>query len=255
MTNVRLMCKKGSQACKCIVENTKMLRYSGKKTGADVLVNYGLAGARKDEWLKAWPSARNIPKINANVGHSKLSVIQRAKDAGILAPESRTSLLKTHNINDYIEKRINSAGGKGICKARGKGQIAGKYYQRMVSDRVYELRVHAFRWMPMETWKIMKRLGAEDEIAWNFHQGGHFQGIRDQQHRYFTEARQISEEVLRMLEMSFGAVDFIVTKSREIYFLEVNSQPGFSGLSDNAYYQAFNRLLEMPTKEVLKYAN
>jgi len=237
------------------VENTKMLRYSGRKAGADALVNYGLAGERKDRWLRAWPSARNIPTINATVGHSKLSVIQRMENMGILVPESREFLLKTHKVGDYLEKPVNSAGGKGIRKARGRYRMAGKYYQKMISDRVYELRVHAFRWMPMETWKVIKRLGAKDEIAWNFHQGGHFQSMQDQRCRHLAESRKISNRILSALGMSFGAVDFIVTKSGKLYFLEVNSQPGFSGLSDNAYYQAFDRLLKMPVKEVLKYAN
>lgn len=255
MANVRLMYKRGSQSCKSILENTKIKRYAGPKIGADVLLNYGLAGSRKEAWLKAWPSGIKIPKINAKVGYSKLYVIQKMAKSGICVPESRLSLNKNFDLDKWIEKRVNSSGGKGICKARSYKEIPNKYYQKRILDREYELRIHAFAWMPINTWVVIKRVGSKDEIAWNFSQGGHFINIIDQKHKYFNEAREVTKEVLGLLDMSFGAADFIMTKDRVLYFIEINSQPGLSGLSNNTYYQAFNHLVEMDKKEVLKYAN
>jgi len=250
------MCKKGSNACKEIVANTKILRYRGKRRDPSVtaLINYGLAGPKKDRFYQIFPSARHIPTINKYVGHSKYYVVKKAEKAGVLVPETRLSLSAKEKPSLWLEKRVHSIGGKGIRRARGRMRIRGKYYQRNVKNRVYELRVHAFSWM--DRWAVYKRLGEKDTIAWNFSNGGHFQTVHNpSSSKVYREAQEIARAVLELLNMSFGAIDFIVDNHNRVYFIEINSAPGFSGLSDHIYFEAFTQLAKGSKKDVLKYAN
>jgi hypothetical protein len=257
MSDVRLIGKKGSKACKEIRKEASILGYFKKPAVLpDALVNYGLAGTRLDEFFKRFPSARRLPIVNKNIGHSKLNVCNRAKKADIPVPESKQTLTGSDKVGDWIEKRTNSIGGIGIKKATKKGSIPGKYYQKFVSNRRYELRVHAFAWLSKSDWCIQKRLGKDDVIAWNYKNGGHFVTVRNPgSFKTFVQARDISEKILGMLNMSFGAVDFLVDSSYNLYFIEINSAPGFSELSKPIYVDAFTRLKQLPKKDVLKYAS
>jgi len=254
MVDIRLVGKKGSNACKEIRDGAKIFGYFKRPAVLpDALVNYGLAGTRLDSFFRRFPSARKIPMLNRNIGHSKLNVCLRAGKKDILIPESRTTLGMRHNKSDWIEKRTNSIGGIGICKARGKGSISGKYYQKFIDKRRYELRVHAFAWMPKETWSVQKRLGKADEIAWNYKNGGHFVTVhRPRSYDTFIQAEDISEKIMSMLGMSFGAVDFLVDVNQKLYFIEINSAPGFSELSRPIYIDAFTKLKQVNKKTLLK---
>ena len=256
MSNLRLVGKKGSKACKEIRAGASILGYFKRPAVVpDAIVNYGLAGDRLDSFYRKFPSARKIPMINRNIGHSKLNVCNRASKRDIPVPESKLTLGKGDDKATWIEKRTNSIGGIGICKARGKGSIAGKYYQKFIDKRVYELRVHAFAWIPKSEWRVQKRLGSADEIAWNYKNGGHFVTVKNpKSYQTFVQAWEISEKVLDMLGMSFGAVDFLVNSAYNVYFIEINSAPGFSELSKPIYVDAFAKLKELSKKELLKFA-
>lgn len=253
---IKLVSKKGSKAARAIRQNTSLGFFKGNKKGTvDLLVNYGLAGAQYDSFMKTWPSAKSIPMINRQIGYSKYTVCQKAEKAGIAVPESRMSLGKTDEIDAWIEKRTNSIGGIGIKKATHKGSISGKYYQRFIPDRRYELRVHAFSWIPEEEWRIQKRVGDQKEIAWNYKNGGHFITVNNPRgSKTFIDAASISKQILDLLDMSFGAVDFLVDSKYNIYFVEINSAPGFSELSQPIYVDAFNRLSKLNKKDLLKIA-
>jgi len=58
----------------------------------------------------------------------------------------------------------------------------------------------------------------------------------------FEKALAVSKEILDIRKMSFGAVDFIVSQDLRVYFIEINSAPGFSNLSTEIYVDAFNAL-------------
>ena len=192
--------------------------------------------------------------VNKYVGRSKLSDVNKAAKNGILVPESRLTLRIADNLKEWIEKKIYSSQGKGIIEARGRKRIIGKYYQRLVTNRRFELRVHAFLWVPTDEWKIHKRLGPADQIAWNFHQGGYFQTVTSpNKHEVFRKAKDISKKLLGIYGAAFGAVDFIVDSDLNVLFIEINSSPGFSNLSDYIYFSAMKDLSEMPKKNVIKY--
>lgn len=256
MTTIKLIGKKGSKACKEIRSGSKILSYTGKtKAVTDALINYGLPRDRLGGFFKKFPSARSIPIVNRSVGYSKYNVCKRAADKSITVPDSKLSLGANDDKAKWIEKRTNSIGGKGIRLAAGKSSISGKYYQEFIGKRRYELRVHAFAWMPKEEWRVQKRLGAADEIAWNYKNGGHFVTVHNpRSYNVFVKAEDISEKVLDMLGMSFGAVDFLVDASYNLYFIEVNSAPGFSELSRPIYVDAFTKLKQLKREDLLKFA-
>lgn len=252
--NIRIIPRRGSKACKEIVNATGIRRYVGNKYKTDVLINYGLAGERLVAFYKKFPSARRIPTINKNVGFSKLKVVNIANKNDILTPESKLALTKKDDVNDWIEKRFNSQGGVGIRKARGKGPMANKYYQRFIRDRISELRVHGFKWIDPNSWRLQRRRGDEDEIAWNYSRGGRFITInRPHVLKDCTEAIKVTDHVLDILNMAFGAVDFVVDSNRDVWFIEINSCPGFQELSKEIYVDAFNLLKSMSVKEALRY--
>jgi len=250
---IRIFGKYGSNAVKSIIANTSVKRYSGNNQNVDLMVNYGLAGNRLDAFYKKYKRAKEIPTLNLNIGHSKLRAVEDASRNGILVPESKTSLGIKDDVEDWIEKLVNSIGGKGIRKATRKIRQVGRYYQRMIKDRKYEIRVHAFSWIPMKEWKVQRRTGDHKTIAWNFSQGGHFSNVYNpMSYRIYSEAMETSSKILKMLGMSFGAVDFIVDNSGRTYFIEINSAPGFTELSQSIYTDAFGKLARMSAKDFFK---
>lgn len=256
MIEFKVIAKKGSKAAKDIRTGTKTAIYAGKKTKAtELIVNYGLAGEKLEQFFRRFPAARKIPMLNRSIGHSKLSVVRRAAKKDILVPESKTTLLKADDKGDFIEKRIASIGGKGIILARGKGALGRKYYQKFIKNRRYELRVHAFAWIPRNEWRVQKRIGDKKEIAWNYKNGGRFITVKNPTaYGTFVRAMEVSEAILEMLGMAFGAVDFLVDEAHQVYFIEINSAPGLKELSKPIYIDAFNRLKKANLKDVIKFA-
>lgn len=249
---IQIIGKKNSKSCNAISTKADIQRYTGQKV--DAIINYGLSGEYLELYFKKYPLIKNIPIINKNVGQSKYSSVKYVEQNGVLVPETKLFLSKTDKISDWIEKRIYSSQGIGITAATKREKILGKYYQMMIKDRLYELRVHTFLWVPKKDWAVHKRTGPVDQIAWNFHQGGHFSsyGISD---KVLVEAKNISEKVLCIIGMSFGAVDFIVDTSMKIYFLEINSSPGFSEFSEDIYFNAMKKLKLLSVNEIIKFSS
>ena len=243
--------KKGSKAVSQVVRLTDVTRYNSK---CALVINYGLVGKRYAAFLKKHPSLERKPVLNKYIGKNKFDVIKDVEEANIVAvPKSFKQLPKAARVKDFLVKKYHSQGGVGIAIATTRIPPAGKYYQKFISDRKYELRVHGFLWAPTEDWLVQKRLGSQDAVAWNYHQGGRFQTIKHaQSFRLFTEAVRITESILKLRNMAFGAVDFIVTTDSRLLFLEVNSAPGFTEVSQHAYIKNFNRLCDLPFKDIQK---
>ena len=53
--------------------------------------------------------------------------------------------------------------------------------------------------------------------------------------------------------MAFGAADFILSNSGKLYFIEINSAPGFTKLSESTYIKAFSTLANKSNKDIRKY--
>lgn len=252
MANVCIIGKKGSKSQIAISKNTSIKLYKGEKV--DAIVNYGLSGSKLRIALHKYPAAKRVPILNKYVGLSKYTVVQEAHKADILVPKSYRSLPRSVKLSDWIEKRVHSSQGNDICIARRHSAIPSKYYQRMISDRRFELRVHAFSWIPQNEWALYKRHGPADQIAWNFHQGGHFQTVRQPNgYQIFTSAKDIATKILKMCKMAFGAVDLIVDNNMKVYFIEVNASPGFTELSQDTYFNAMEKLCQMHSSQIAKF--
>lgn len=254
MADIQIIGKKGSKSRKAITENAEIPLFTGRGSKPDVIINYGLAGERLNKFFIHYPSAKIIPMLNKYIGHPKQVAVAKADHAGILVPETRISLPNGATISDWIEKRVNSSQGVGICRATHRQSIPGKYYQKMVKDRLFELRVHAFGWLPTDHWTIQKRLGPKEQIAWNFSQGGHFQSVYSSE-GVFKQAREVSKKILSVMGMEFGAVDFLVDKDRRLYFIEINSSPGFTEFSQSIYFDAMKALKKIQPAEINKILN
>ena len=249
MSVVSIIGKKGSRAVSQVVSLTRITRYNSKCT---LVVNYGLSGQHYADFLKKHPSLVNKPVLNKYIGRNKFDVLQDVIKAKIAeVPESYVRLHKLARVEDFIVKKYNSQGGVGIAMAKTRVPPSGKYYQKFVKDRKYELRVHGFLWAPKTDWLVQKRFGAQGAIAWNFHQGGRFQTVKNAQNFWlFTEAIRITEAILKLRKMVFGAVDFIVTADSRLLFIEVNSAPGFTEISQEVYKKNFNMLCDLSTKSI-----
>jgi len=250
MAKICLISKKGSKAAKKIRQNTSLTIYK-KGANPDFIVNYGLAGDRLDSFFRRNPKARRVKCINHSIGCNKYRAVKDAEKADIRTPETYLSIPRGGKIKNFIVKKFHSIGGIGIAKAKDRSKQVGKYYQEYINNRRYELRVHAFSWM--DNWRVQKRLGKPDTIAWNYKNGGYFSNVRNpQSFSVFKEAIDMAKKVLEVRRMSFGAVDFIVDNRLRVYFIEINSAPGFENLSEEIYIDAFDRLSKLKVSKIRK---
>lgn len=250
--DIRIIGRHGSKAVTAIVKHTKLGRY---KKSCDIVINYGLAGKKLKKFRNLHKSLIQKFIINKVIGHSKYKVIKEVEKIGILVPRTFLSLSNKAKLSEFISKNIFSQGGKGIVRANTRHKKTKAYYQQFIKERRYELRVHGFLWTNQQNWLIQKRLGDSDKIAWNFSQGGRFQTIRNSNYEIFKQAKDITKQILKLKGMAFGAVDFIVTDDNKLYFLEINSAPGFTDLSKNNYFNSFTKLGNLSKKEILRYTN
>jgi glutathione synthase/RimK-type ligase-like ATP-grasp enzyme len=241
----------GSHAVKEIVKGTSLVRYRKECT---TVVNYGLAGKRLDFFRKKFPSSINKPTINRNIGISKYKMVKSVESIGLPVPDSYIKLPNSLDYNEFIIKKFNSQGGKGIKYATKRSQTTGYYYQRFINERQYELRVHAFSWISEDGWLVQKRIGDRDKIAWNFSEGGKFYTITNKKTKIIKEAINITAKVLKKMDMGFGAADFILDNNNRLFFIEINSAPGFENLSRPYYIDVFNHLCKLDKNKVLFYA-
>lgn len=249
--HLRMIAKSNSSAARKIRKLVGIKMYTGKINKAQVLVNYGLTGRRLFNYYRKVPSAKYIPTLNEYIGKSKYGVINAAKKARILTPDTALILPISIKADEWLEKKMHSVGGFGIRKATHRHRkIGGKYFQKFIHNRLYELRVHAFLWTT--DWVVQKRIGSKEKIAWNFSQGGHFVAVDANSSKIFLMAREISKKILEISRMSFGAVDFIVDKNYKLYFIEINSAPGFTNLSSYIYNDAFRKLKNLSLTEIEK---
>ena len=242
---------RGSATAKMIMSETGIPRW-GRGCRADVLVNYGVAGSRFIDWQTRNTFGRRLPMLNKPIRMNKFEVLREVEPTEIKVPETRRYLDRRHALDGWLEKPFYSQAGRGICVATTRRELDDKYYQQFISNRLYELRVHAFNWISTDEWVIQKRVSEDPEaITWNHHTGGSFITVNDRRQRVFEEAEDIAQGVLKALGMQFGGVDLIVDTNRKVYFIEINSAVGCHGLSDPIYVDAFERLKGMDIGEVL----
>jgi glutathione synthase/RimK-type ligase-like ATP-grasp enzyme len=251
---IQMISRKGSKAAKVIYDNTAITKVKKKGVKPDLIINYGVPVKVRQRMLSTYKTLDGVVTLNAVCCHNKYKSILKAERYNICVPSSKQSLSTYNDKSDWLLKKEHSYGGKGIKIPTTRKAIKGFYYQKCIKNRQFELRVHAFSWINQNNWGVQKRVGSDDTIAWNFSNGGKFITIRNDS-KLHKDAVNISGEILKIFKMEFGAIDFIMDDKNNLYFIEINSQPGMSGLSDSIYINAMNKLFDLRKNELSKYLN
>ena len=225
----------------------------------NLLVNYGCKGRLERKLYENKPALRDILTINRRPAINKYDAVKQVEEREVRVPHTVRRYDQIPD-GDYLFKPYYSQKGRGIVDvltAENDPNIDTNngYFQKRIRNRRYELRVTGFMWVPMEEWTVWKKLPGEgrddDDIAWNHDQGGKFVKVNDTTQRVFREAIINAKTVLEVLDLQFGAVDFVVDAEKNAYFLEVNMRPGFSAdYGADTYYSAFKKLKEMAPEDV-----
>jgi len=211
------------------------------------IINYGLSKSRLEaltpRWRIIFPDLRYNPMvINCNIPKSKYWAVNQVT---VDHPISKRKLGADENPSDYIIKKFHSMGGRGIRRATTRERMADHYYQKFINRGPYEIRVHAYNWIDQSEWPVQKRVGPEDQIAWNWRQGGRFINVQAPgRYNIFKQARSMSKQVLKDLELDFGAIDFVVDTEGKIYFIEINTAPGWCRTNEERSINAFKKLTD-----------
>jgi hypothetical protein len=227
---------------------------------ADVVVNYGVQGQGNQHRIDAM-------YLNKYQHGNKLEDI-RAIQEHVQCPQSTEDyklVLETGEEN-WIAKPYWSFAGKGIMPAKQYDTYGGPrrcYYQKSLQyTRAFELRVHYFRWMPIDGWMLQEKVHKEgnDALTWNHHSGGSFNTVNTSKGKFypgqhntgvFRKAKEMTAIAGPILGYQFGAADFIVTQDNEVYFIEWNLAPGVTIRPvKDYYYNAFNELQLMSREDI-----
>jgi hypothetical protein len=222
----------------------------------DIIVNYGLAGDKLEEWrfsAAGEGSIGNAITLNYHVFGNKLECCERVRAGGVPVPECKNRRDVYVNQQDWIVKPKISFGGRGIASYIGQAVTSSQYLQKRITNRRYELRVHAIKWLPIAEWLVSKRThpDGEAQLTWNHHQGGSFSNIAMDESNtgVFKRAKEHAKKAIMTLGYDFSAVDFIVqnapTGVRElpVWFIEANLAPGFTTDRTREFY--FNAFLKL----------
>jgi len=253
---VGILCKRGSQSAKNLSELCEVPRIywnSKKKFPADVdlLINWGTFGEARRRIINRYPKVKTLTVLNDSYPGNKLKVIQELQEeTKVPIPITCKDIEQRHYTNTHwIYKPKHSAGGNGIFRIdhdtfpKCNWQLG--YAQQEVRDRRYELRVSAFVWMSPASWGFWKKVCEDkNQLCWNHEQGGKFITVNDPlKHKLFQRCIEHSYKILDTLFLDFGAIDFIIDSQGNEYFMEVNTQPGFTAEYGGAVYSnAINAL-------------
>lgn len=244
-----------------VLPNGRLSKESALIGPNDILINYGVGGNRWFEFLRNSKKSTldYLRVINPWEQLNKFQWIERAKEIGIDSPKSVQSFKSiTGNSNDWIAKPYYSRGGYGITLASENKESSSHYYQQLIKNRKYELRITFFSWVPIKNWfvwkKIMRDEDKKNQIAWNHRQGGSFIPIKNPNGGVFDRIKKASESIIKNSFLSFGASDFIVDRDGKEWFIEVNTSPGFSDdINKERYVSFFKSLLEKNIEEQFQF--
>jgi hypothetical protein len=233
----------------------------------DVLINYGLQGAKLDAWLRDDRDNANLYSngfvLNIEIYGNKYSCCCAVKGADVPVPDmitpreySRMNRTQMAGLvaENFIVKPIWSFGGRRINEYRGQAIAVDEYLQRRIVNRRYELRVHAMGWLPQSEWLVAKKTHpqGEEQLTWNFHTGGVFANIEQAESNtgVFKRAKEYAAKAMKALRYDFCSVDFIVANASggplPVYFIEANLATGFTTDRTREFYlDAFDKLSRM----------
>lgn len=220
-------------------------RYSQRK----LLINWGNTKAIKDQRDIRFSHELNL---SAQFFVDKLTCFKRMKDAGVSIPEFYESLEEVPKDGKtyFARKSLTGNSGAGIvpfksCK-EGEEQAIDAPQARLYTQYVpkkEEYRVHVFNGEPIFVQRKARRLDTPDEDV-NWQVRNHSNGFI-----FASDGVELPQEALgeaikavRCLNLDFGAVDLVYNEKRNKYYvLEVNTAPGLTGNTLEAYVNAINK--------------
>jgi hypothetical protein len=224
---------------------------------AHIAVNFGLQGDNLRDYRRRYPAIDRKPMLNRRIFGNKYECVRAAQAAGVAVPESTNA--RTVSGEGWITKPFYSLGGRDISRWDGGAIRDTHYFQKEITNRRYEIRVHAMAWVDPNQWVMQKRVhdDGDTQLTWNHHTGGRFITIENATDGLHNRIRASVITLMRTFGYQFGAVDFIVTNAAHRgdplphYFIEWNLAPGWTLDRIRDYYvSSFRALSRMNIDQV-----
>ena len=258
MNNIFILCKRGSMSSRLLSRKLHLPRtyWQGNNgpIGATHLINWGVFGDPRRRYMAKYPESNRLPTLNRELPGSKYHIAKIFED---IAPATKRRL--TEPESGWIYKPFYSAKGKNIHRIDDPDECDWDhgYAQQEVFPRKYEVRVAAFGWTDPHTWGFYKKIAKnvdKSQLCWNHDQGGTFVKVTFPfDYGLFQRCAVHSAQILDVLQLDFGAIDFIVDGDGKEWFLEINLQPGFSeGYDAETYLHPFRVLVNESDEFIYK---
>lgn len=249
MTTKIVPYKMGSASAIALSEALKVKRVNreaGKNVDASLVINWGCSSIdRLFHWKDDVVNVLNYPEDIANAS-CKLSTLSILKDKGVVTPdwtESKEEAIKwlAEGFAVVCRTLLNGHSGQGIVIAEKADQVVdAPLYTKYVMKK-HEYRIHVFNGKVIFQQRKARKKEVEDaNVNWKVRNlaGGFIyanQGVDAP-----DDCKQLAIDAVAALELHFGAVDIIWNEKKDKYYvLEINTAPGLTGSTLDAYVEAF----------------
>lgn len=250
--------KAGSESAKSLADAlgiTKLRQEGSRWTGraGDILVNWGTSRNTHPAFAGA-ARVLNRPEAVANAAN-KLTAFQKFADHGVKTPKFTTEFGEAmrwlEDGGTLVQRaKLNGHSGEGITIITPKDYVEGRAQIERVPlytnyiKKSDEYRIHVFDGEPFFIQRKARKVDVpDDEVNWQVrnHANGFIyahQGVEVP-----DEAKTLAVEAVKALDLDFGAVDLLLTKSGRWYVLEVNTACGLEGTTLEKYAEQLRKLL------------
>ena len=228
----------------------KRIRHEGGKLKVGTIINWGASNINRD--IEA--AIINKPEAIAKASN-KLLAFKAFKDAGVTTPEFTESLQEANKwLADgsvvVARTKLSAHSGAGIVivdpDADPKIDIPdAKLYTKYI-PKAEEYRLHVFRGNVFFVQrKARNKEVPDDKVNWKVRNHGNGFIYSNQDVKVFSQGKAHREAIkaVEALGLDFGAVDIVYNRNKDThYVLEVNTAPGLTGSTLEAYARDFKGL-------------
>lgn len=228
----------------------KRIKHEGAPLTVDWFINWG--ASHIDRKIKG--VAVNRPECVA-VASDKLKSFLAFKEKKVPIPEFTQD---KEEANKWLEDgkrvvartKLNAHSGEGIVISdpdNGVPLANAKLYTLYI-PKAEEYRLHVMNGSVFFIQRKARNKDIEDDkVNWlvRNHQNGFIYANQDVKMASSDKAAKAAIMAVQALELDFGAVDLVYNRSKDKYYvLEVNTAPGLTGSTLDAYVNAFEELAE-----------
>lgn len=223
----------------CEAGGWKRLKHSGKRIRVNNLICWG----KTSHIVREIYSEGTVLNEDTEVARNKLLSFEAFREAGVIVPDFTTNPGEVGEGLWVARKTLTGHSGKGIeIFGRRLGDISipeAPLYVRYIPKKE-EYRVHVFLGKIIFVQRKARRLATpDDEVDWQVrnHDNGFI--FQNQGFTYHKNLESLAISAIDALGLDFGAVDIIYNERRDQYYvLEVNTAPGLTGETVEAYKNA-----------------